>query len=358
MRHHGAPPLTAWMAVVSAIGCGVLASSGVRAAEPADLPSALVLSGFGVEWEKRPHRVRVLGFGARADGTGVPEGTLWTDVQGGTWADGATARDVPKQTLLYAGLASSARRLVSGTTTVEVRGDRREAGEGVATVRVPLETPSGALWLRGFRVESGEEHPVGYTLHALGVQLGALQPVEGGVEFEVRVQLHASGVPDRLQQLKDYGARFEVDWLVVPADASRVRVHTQSSDRKTGVGLAEGEDGVPVSRVDFDWEVEAGDVVAGLTGFHVDVANEGPVDGRYWRSLDVQLVTSAYDPYRARWSGQLDLRFANGGPITRRLGVQVGAVVTTLALDAGERTWTGRWTPAVQKPGPMEAPYP
>ncbi len=332
--------------IVGSIALLSLVAEATEPDPPHSRSSALVLGGFEVQWEKRPHRVRTLGFGARVDGEDdAPTGELWTVIRGGTWADGTTATDTPWATLHYRGVQVD-RPLWVGSSAMQASGSRAEAASATTEVQIPCPETPAAVWLRGFRLAAGDSHPNGFTVHGFGVELGEPTCADGVLRFDVQAHLHAAGVPDRVQSLKRYDATFEVDWVVIGAEKGGHERHSVSSrHRRRQIGLAASQEKMPVVREPLTWDVQASDVVSGLSGFQVAVVREGPVDGRYVRALQVQVADEGYDPELGRWTGETQLRFANAGPVTRSLSVEVSAQVTTVALTEDERSWSGRWSP-------------
>src|SRR5688572_69551 len=145
-------------------------------AEPAEVEEVRFLTGFSVRWDRRPHRVRVLGVDAAGESPSV-------EVLGGSWADGDRAWDAARADIGVGSL--SGRPAVSGVTTLTLAGgggpgprDRSRAG-GDDVIEVPLDGDAAAVFLTGFRFEVGPDHADGYTLHTLEVSLGAPEVVDG-----------------------------------------------------------------------------------------------------------------------------------------------------------------------------------
>jgi len=329
--------------------------------------AALLLQGFDLVWERRPHRLRVLGVGALASSpdASAPAGILWAEVQGGTWASGAAASDQPTLSMHYAGLRSDQRPLLLGSTTLDISGNAngdptgRVPAAAQAHVRVDgVDTDSAAVWLRGFRITTAADHPVGYTIHALTIDTGEPRVVAGGLEFDVSVLVEAAPVPDREQSLAAYGARVQVDWVAVPSSADRLQRVRVGRTQDNGLALAATAQGVSILNAPAQWEVQAPQVVAGLSGFQVHLQEEGRIDGRYCRALTMDLADDRYDPVLGRWMGLVGLRFANAGQVTRPVRADLEARVTALALRPGESAWSGRWQSGLDGPGEAQVSYP
>lgn len=281
---------------------------GVAHADPPvarERGSALILQGLDVDWHARPHRLRVLGAGFGASGAGAkPEGTMWAEVQGGSWASGRRVSDVPTVHATYAGLATADRPVLVGSTTLHLAGTVRLAGNkrvpatAIADVAVPVHgsADTAAVWLSGFRIATTPAPPNGFTVHALSVEVGPPSVDAGMLRFPVSGLVQAAPVPDRGQKLDTYGADVVVDWVAVPARASEVHEIQARADLGRGLAaIADAERG-SVARRGLAW-----------TGFP---------------------------------------------------GVHVAITAMVLALRDGESAWAGRWTPSFEGATRATAPYP
>jgi len=82
------------------------------------------------------------------------------------------------------------------------------------------------------------------------------------------------------------------------------------------------------------------------------------LDGRYLRAFTVGISDERHDPVAGTWQGDVLLRFANLGQVTRPIHVEASATVTLLALRAGEAAWSGKWDPPVERPARLSGTYP
>jgi hypothetical protein len=284
-----------------------------------------VLTGFSVRWERRPHRVKVLGLEIGPD---LPE----VEVVGGAWANGERASDVAR---VDVGVGSiEGRSAQAGTTTIELRGQRKLAATGDAELRIPLDQPAAAAFLTGFRFEVGPDHRNGFTLHALEVRLGAPVIDHGVARVPVHAELDGGPVPDRVQRLGHaHASTVDVSWVVVGCAADEVARDSASGEIKRWPSLR-GASARSELAVDLDLPQPA---LVGLSGFRVDV-DGGPLDGRYTRGMTV-------------WTEPVDgatrvrLGFDNAGTLARPLHVDLGADLTALRLPEAADLWSVSLTP-------------
>src|SRR4051812_23554547 len=96
---------------------------------------ATVLSGFSVTWERRPHRIKVLGI----DGDGAELDAV-ADIQGGSWADGERAFDTPRAEVDLVGISGRPLSVGTAALTIDGRGAvwarRREVGSASTVLTV------------------------------------------------------------------------------------------------------------------------------------------------------------------------------------------------------------------------------
>lgn len=310
-------------------------------------PPPAALQGFDLQWEKRPHRLNVLGLGVQPTEAGD---ALWTEVRGGTWADGTMATDSTDTRVHYVRLEGSERPALRGSEPFEIRGAwSRQADQrlmAVAThpvqVELPVEAEAAAVWLSGLRVSAGPEHPPGYTMQGLTVTASA--PVVEGrtARFEVTVSVVAGAVPWRDQDLDDYSAAVRVDWLLVPAAASEVhRVEAPVEMHRRRRFFAEPD---PPTTTALAWDLPEGaaGAMAGCSGFSFLVEGRGALDGRFLRALTVDLQAEAVA--KGRWQAEAAVRFSNAGELTRPMHTSAASAWTVLALRGDERAVTGAET--------------
>lgn len=345
----------------------VAALPGVALAAAPPPPAAVagVLQGFRIRWDARPHRLRSLGFGVelRPGPAGAVVGALAAHVRGGSWASGERARDVPRVELDYAGLATRERPAHVGVERLAATGRAtrdlllRRPAEARRTVEVPLAAPAeaAAVFLTAFRVDTDAGHPFGFTLHALRVELDAVDIDEDAAgrpvaRFDVHVRVEAAAVPDRRQDLEEYGVDVVISWLLLPGAASAVTRQPLDGRDRRGISLAGDSEDVPRARLPFGAACHGPGALVGLAGFFVEIAQDGYESGRYLRELAVQVDDVRVDPFRARFDGELAIVFSNAGDIARPVAVSFGAVVSTLETSAGEHTWSGRWSEHLTEP--------
>lgn len=329
------------------------------------LEGGLFLQGFDVSWHARPHRLSHLEVGVHG---GVPSdggpftGVLESDVRGGTWASGKMASDVPRVTLGYGGVTSPDIGFWHGSTLVTLNGRLGRRGEADApaerAVEVSFELPDGTptdalvVWLTGFELSTLPSHPNGYTPHSLAVRLG--EPTLEGrtVRFEVFARFQAAPVLDRTQRLAEYGSGVRVDYVVVTArDAKAQRFGLQSSIDH-GIEPSNLTRRIEPARMPVTVQVAPGKetAVAGLSGFEVDLLVDGPVAGRYMRSLTVALEDGRYDSGRGTYDALVAMRFANSGKLPRPVKVRAQAEFTLLQLGPDAQVREGRWSPPADGP--------
>lgn len=302
-----------------------------HAAETVD--ETTVLSGFSVTWERRPHRIKVLGIDAeRAELDAV------TDIEGGSWADGQRGSDVPTADVDLLEIAGrpvtvgTVRMTLGGRNAIE--GRRREAGSATTTVSVDgVDEGTVAVFLTGFRFATDTNHPDGYTVHTMSVGLGPPDVDHGTARIPVEVTFAGGAVPDRRQDLGSYGADIEIDWAAIPCRPDEVQRQTvdQAVHLWPSAVTRPADAGRRTSAL--AWTLPA-PVAVGLSGFHIDI-HDGLFDGRYARGLVVE-VSPTDDPLRST----VELGFDNTGPISRAMRVDLQADVTALAIRPTDRVTT------------------
>jgi hypothetical protein len=323
----------------------------------APVHGGLVLEGFDVTWDTRPHRIQRVSFGAV--GTLTAEGVagqLTTELRGGSWADGDRGTDEPIARLDYAVLESPDLSYVAGhadlvlTGGLDAGGARRSA-HGVVLASVPLDDrlPHDALavWITGFSVTAGAEHPDGFTVHSLGIGVSAPEYDGHDVTFEVSGGMDAGAVPDRPQDLSDYGTTVRVEYAVIAAKGHAERFSVAEAD----AGTADDAPHRDLFTAPIGLDVPAGLPVGvvGLSSFDIELIADGPLDGRYVRSVTVALDDVDYDGDRGRFDATARLQFANDGPIPRRTTVRENAEWTLVQLAAGD-VRTGTFAPDADDP--------
>jgi hypothetical protein len=333
----------------------------------ADGHQVLALQGLAYEWRTRPHRLSHLSFGAALDGPG--RGTIAAEVHGGSWASGQVALDEPTFVTDVAYVSSEELVARHGTVHLTVTGslaDRHDGGGGraVATIEVPATgLPAGAslgVALCGFTLDSGVSHESGYTIHALGVEVG--EPVREGdvVRFDVAARVQPAPVPDRRQRLATYGAEVEVDWVLLAVDTGVVTRQILTARLRDDILPGQR---VQPSRFPVTWPTapDTAHAVALLSGFDLDITKDGWVAGRYLRALAAGIEGGRTDG--DRFEADVVFRFANNGPAKRRVPTEARASFTLLQLGPDAQVHTDRWTSSgthqrevVQFP--LEAPAP
>jgi hypothetical protein len=349
-------------------GPGTVSAFALYATRP-PVASALYLQGFDVAWDARPGRLRSLVFVADAaapnPGT-APSGALLVRVQGGA-AAGEAVDDRATADLAYGGMSSTNAPIYRGAVRTTLTGGTSPgAPREPAIATIPVEVPvagvtadSAAVFIQGFAFESEATHADGFVPRVLSVQLGPATITDGIARFDVTVELDAAVAPGGLGPTAGYGADVEVGWALVPAAADRVHRVDVSGGAPHGVGL----DGAPATTaavplpLGVDLHPGTTDVAAGLSGFRVAIDGAGTDTGRSLRTLGVTLDEAGVDPWRARWDGVVEARFANMGGDAAIEGVSLQADVTVLELAEGERAWSGRWqTPLAG--ADAQLPYP
>lgn len=318
--------------------------------------AALFLDGFDMVWDKRPHRLRRLSVGAV--GTGA-EGALSAAAQGGTWATGVKASDTPRLRVDYAHLAAPGVRFIPVRVRIALQG-RAKGPDRVdvvpertveAFVLLPPGVPEDAAlapWITGLDISTLPSHEVGYTPHALAVGLG--RPVRDGARVTVPVtaKVEAAPVPDRNQQLRDYSATVVIELVVVVAEGGQAApVHGHKALQRSVEPVASPRRGAPF-RVPLAAEVPEGTetVVAGLSGFSIEIGREGPTAGRYLRALTVGLRDPRHDRHRGSWVGSAAMRMSNAGELSRAIRVNAELDATLLHLPGPAAVSRGSWAPA------------
>lgn len=315
---------------------------------------ALVLEGFDMVWDRRPHRLRRLSVAA----TGVQGAAeLRATAQGGTWATGVKASDTPRLRVDYAHVAAPGLRFVPVQVRVPLQG-RAKGPDRVYVVperTVPVDLPlpehlAGAAlgaWLTGIDISTLPSHEVGYTPHAISVTLGAPQHTAEGARLSVHTRVEAAPVPDRNQQLQDYRATVVVDLVVAVAEAgSAARVHAHKTAQRNVEPVASPRRGAPF-RIPLSAPVpsDLAWTVAGLSGFSIEFGREGPTSGRYLRALTVGLRDPRVDAVRGVWFAEADMRMSNAGELSRAIRVHAEIDATLLHLGAPGALSRGRWSP-------------
>lgn len=304
---------------------------------------ATALSGFSVTWERRPHRIKVLGV----DTAGAELDDL-VDIQGGSWADGERAFDIPRAEVDLVALggrtahAGSVKLDVSGSGAVWAR--RRELGTASTTIEVPLDEDGDvAVWLTGFRFATDPAHPDGFTLHTLSVRLGEPVREDGIARVPLEVSFGGGSVPDRAQSLGRYGAEVEIGWVAIPCRPDEVVRETVEGSVRLGPLAATRQRDADRVVSDRTWGVSSSDVVAGLSGFALEI-HDGLFDGRYARALLFRVLPGE-DGH-----AEVTLGFDNAGPMSRAVRVALAAHVTALAVRPTDtvsyRTWVAEDPPA------------
>lgn len=302
--------------------------------------AAQAIMGFDLVWEKRPHRLNVIGVGVRPGESG-PE--PWSDVAGGTWANGAMASDAVAATVHTVGLRGGDRQVARGSEPFALVGSwaRRPSDQlkvlATHRIEVALDEPAEAagVWLSGLRVAAGPDHPDGYTTQGLTVSAGPVEVQGDRARFDLTVCVLAAAAPSRIQDLASYTAQVTVDWTLLTAqpDAiSRQEVAVESWRRRRF--FAEPD---PPLRAAMAWRPPEGaaEVLVGLSGFSFSLDGRGALDGRFWRQLTVGLGEERVEG--GEWSASAALRLSNAGAITRPTRTTASASWTALALQEDER---------------------
>lgn len=315
------------------------------AADSADETTAL--AGFALTWERRPHRIKVLGIdvaGAELDDV--------ADIQGGAWADGDRGWDTARAEADLVGFAGRPIHTGTARLTVEGRGAlwarRRELGVATTTVEVPgADKGEVAVWITGFRFATDTSHPDGFTLHTLSVTLGTPEIRDGTAQVPLRVAFGGGAVPDRAQSLGDYGADVEISWVAVPCRPDELQRETVSrAVHLAPIAAGRHRDAERVTS-ELVWSLQAQEVAVGLSGFEVDIY-DGLFDGRYARSLLFRVL-----PDDAPLRSEVQLGFDNAGPMARAVRVALRADVTALAVRPTDTAWRRAWVSA--DPAPLVA---
>lgn len=314
-------------------------------------PGGLALQGFDVTWETRPHRIRRVEFGAVGAGSDLAlDGMLSLELRGGSWADGEKGSDTPEAHLDYSSIFAPDLTYLPGHADLALSGsiagaDRVTAAAGVDVV-VPLDAglPREALavWITGFSFETDPAHPDGYTVHQLSVAASEPTYVDGAVHFRIDACFDAGAVPDRGQDLGAYGSTVRIDYAVIASHGRAQRFAIVSGDPEG----REKEARLDVYRTPIALDVATGlpVAIAGLSSFDMDVIEDGRIDGRYLRSLTVDLEDERYDSARGRYEASALTRFANAGPLPRPVRVSEQASWTLIQLPKGEIR-NGRFAP-------------
>jgi hypothetical protein len=335
-----------------------LPDPGGEAAAQATGRGALFLQGVDVRWHARPHRVSGLGFGASGvDVDDVLTGTLFGRIRGGTWASGVAATDVASLSVKYGAVQGShlavatARAELSLVGALPKRDQEGLSAQTTVTVELPLPELSPeaevVVWLQGFDFDTRPSHDTGYTPRAIGVSLGPVERTEAGmVSVDVTARLDGAPVPDRRQALGAYASTAWVELVVVGSE------HAHATRLRTGLDedvppLEEGALRRSPQRLPLGAELAPGTVtaIAGLTGFSLEVDSQGPMSGRYLRALTVAVEDERLDLARGSYDAAGALRFANSGPIPRKLHLAADLEVSLLQLTEPAAVRRGRWQP-------------
>lgn len=346
----------------------LLAAAQARAADtppasaaPASATSTTaVLQGFHVRWDARPHRLHSLGMQvdlAAAPGGGT-EGTLAAQVRGGSWASGVKAHDTPAIEVDYAALTSRHRPAYQGTANLQLAGniapEREKRVPAAGGIRIDDPLPQGAtgaaVFLTGFQIDTDAAHPDGFTVHELGISVGPPTVAHGRVAFDVTARLVAAAVLDRRQNLEDYGASVDIYYVVVPSAAEAVHRLSVTGTMTRGISLVNDNEAVRPGRFPFAVDTHAPAALVGLSGFLLQLDEQGSTSGRYLREVGVQLDDVRLDPVRGRVDGDAEMVFSNSGDVARPIAVTLSADLTVLDLTAGETTWSGRWADVLPIP--------
>ena len=315
------------------------ALGGTALAEDAQ-DDAVALQGFDLAWEKRPHRLNVIGVGLRA-GVGGP--VPWTEVRGGTWANGEVASDDVRAMVHGVRLEGGARVVRGGTESFALTGSwaRRpsERAQVVATHRIAVTLPepaeAAAVWISGFHVAAGPDHPDGYTIRGLTVWVGPVTVTGDQALFEITAVTLASAAPSRVQDLEVYTAAVTVDWTMVTARAEEIsRAEADIEARRRRRFFAEPDPPLHGALAGALPEGAAGAFI-GCSGFSFLLDGRGQLDGRFWRQLTVDLDERQVSD--RGWTARAALRLSNAGTITRPTWTTARASWTALALAPDER---------------------
>lgn len=319
------------------------------------IKATLFLEGFDMVWDRRPHRLRRLGVAATGGGD---EARLRATAQGGTWATGVKASDVPRLRIDYGQLSAEGVQFIPVRVRLPLQG-RAKGPDRVdvvpeRTIPVEITLPPGTAtdatllpWLTGLDVSTLPSHEVGYTPHALSVTLGAPKRDGDLAVVHVHGRVEAAPVPDRNQQLQDYRATLLVELvLVVAEEASGERVHAHKTLQRSVEPIASPRRGAPF-RVPMRAALppDTRQVVMGLSGFSIEFGREGPTAGRYVRALTVGLRDPRVDPTRRTWSADADLRMSNAGELSRAIRVHGEVDASLLFLTQPGALGRGSWSP-------------
>jgi hypothetical protein len=301
-----------------------------------------LLQGFDVQWDRRPHRVRALAFRV-ASADGHPDDrpqAVYSDVRGGTWASGERGVDFPTWSLRWGELTAGHTAYWPGTLEMDVRGSVRGALDARATDRMVVRSivpcrgeDALATILTGFGLRSHPSHPHGFTPRAVAVELREPRCVDGAVEWDVEVEFSGGSVPDRTQRLWDYGGLVRVDYAVVVVEGGsveRVEVETLAAGRQAS---ARGRGG---TQVPVRWSPDSNTEhwTYGLSGFSFLFTSQGPLSGRYLRSLSVGLDgTREPGSQEEDFVGMVRLRMANTGPVARPGRLRARAAYSFIASE-------------------------
>ncbi len=325
----------------------------------APVAGGLVLQGFDLVWDLRPHRLRRLQVGAIGTGAGeaAVTGQLRAGAQGGTWATGEKASDTPRVTVSYASVMAPGLAFVPARATLALQGRARGPDkvdivpEGAVDVEIALPpglTPVALTpWITGLDISTLPSHPDGYTPHAVAIDLGTPTVGTGAANVRVSARVEAAPVPDRAQKLDDYRATVVVDFVLVVAEAGAVqRVDGGAMLQRNVEPLASARRGPPFRiPLSAPLEPDTRSAIAGLTGFRVEVGREGPSNGRYLRALTVGLRDTRVDRQRGVWSADGDLRLSNAGELPRAARVEGDIAASVLMLPVDAVVESGLWRP-------------
>jgi hypothetical protein len=166
------------------------------------------------------------------------------------------------------------------------------------------------------------------------------------VSVDVTARLDGAPVPDRRQALGAYASTAWVELVVVGSE------HAHATRLRTGLDedvppLEEGALRRSPQRLPLGAELAPGTVtaIAGLTGFSLEVDSQGPMSGRYLRALTVAVEDERLDLARGSYDAAGALRFANSGPIPRKLHLAADLEVSLLQLTEPAAVRRGRWQP-------------
>ncbi len=280
-----------------------------------------LLDGFRVGWRDHPHRLRVLGFELRSDGTAR------TELTGGPWSDGRRLQDEGRISVWRSAIDHPGVYTANGSTDPIVASGRLRtavAKPAIARTHLNIELDAAqfadcdqwAVLLRGFEIDTDCTHPDGFVTKGFGVCLGPPTVVASAdaatvqIAFDATLRVEAGRLPQRMRPEK-YTVRGIIHYTLVGLQSGHVTRATHRSAIRTPGGKnrplhSAARQFVVQGQPGYQW------AALGLTGFDFRLnPTKDRFGGRYIRDLWVHNRDMSYQPGDGRMTLLSDVGFSN-----------------------------------------------